>query len=66
VPARGPQQASSPLNLRRLATAALAAVNAGHAAPFRDHHDASLDQRNGGLAVMARGVDQGFDLGRRQ
>jgi hypothetical protein len=49
----------------RLATA-LVAVNVEDAATFHDHHDARLDQRNGGLAAMPCGVDQSFDLGRRQ
>jgi hypothetical protein len=65
-PTRGPQQTSSLVNLRRLATAALAAVTVEDAAARDDHHDARLDQRSGGLAVVPCGVDQGFDLGRRQ
>jgi hypothetical protein len=64
VPARGPQRTSSLINPRRLATA-LAAVNVGDAAACHDHHDARLDQRDGGLAVVPCSVDQSFDLVRR-
>jgi hypothetical protein len=66
VRAQGPQQTLSLVNLRRLATAALAAANVAGAAAFHDHYDASSDQRNSGLAVVLCGVDQGFDRGRRQ
>jgi hypothetical protein len=66
VPARSRQRTSSLVNLRRLATAPATVHVEDAAAPFHDHHDGRLDQRNGGLAVMPRGVNQGFDRGRRQ
>jgi hypothetical protein len=54
------------VNQMQLSAAAQPAVSVDDALTLHDHHDAGLDQRNGGLTVVPRGVDQGFDLGRRQ
>jgi hypothetical protein len=64
--ARCAQLAWSLVNLTQLAAAALRTVSVEDAGAFHHHQDARLDQRNGGLTVVPRGVDQGFDLGRRQ
>jgi hypothetical protein len=62
----GPRPAWSVVNLRRLANTVLRAANVEDAVAFYGQHDANLDQRNGGLAVVPSGVDEGVNLGRRQ
>jgi hypothetical protein len=62
----GPRPAWSVVNSRQLTTTAARAINVEDAVAFYGQYDANLDHRNGRLAVVPCGVDEGVNLGRRQ